>query len=333
MKPPEIKALAEAFQFTGTRLSAKVEETHISWVLLTAQYAFKIKKPVKLSFLDFSTLSLRKKACEKEVGLNRRLSTIYLGVVPIKYVNGSWHLGDHAGTTVDYAVVMRRMRTNKRMDLLLNKDQVSGQQISNLARFIADFHARARIVSTEFNHVFARNLFNDLLTINDFVIRNVGPAAGRIIPTAIKWNNSFLKQHASRFRQRVRLGYKRDLHGDLHCANIFLYKQPVIFDCIEFNDEFRHVDVLDEVGFLCMDLESYNHEPLARTLLNSYLQIVPHVVTSEDLNVFSYYKCYRANVRAKVHAIAAEREENLVNRNEHIERMVRYLSMIEQYVQ
>jgi aminoglycoside phosphotransferase family enzyme len=121
MSPLEIKEVEKGFQFGGKRLTAKVEETHISWVLLADQYAFKVKKPVKFSFLDFSTLQLRKKACEKEVILNRRLSSIYLRVVPVKFHKGSWHFGNRAGRIVDYAVVMRRLRSNKRMDLLLGK--------------------------------------------------------------------------------------------------------------------------------------------------------------------------------------------------------------------
>lgn len=332
MKPGEVKAMAKGFQFRGKRLSAKIEETHISWVLLTTHYAFKIKKAVKLSFLDFSTLSLRKEACERELVLNRRLTDIYLRVIPIKVNNGFWSFGGHSGVTVDYAVVMRRMQTHKRMDFLLEKKQVSKEQVSDLARFIADFHAGAKVVSTPFARLFTGDLFNDLSSVNEFVAQNVGPGVGRIIPTAIAWSNSFLKQHATRFRERVLLGYRRDLHGDLHSANIFLYRKPVIFDCIEFNDEFRYVDVLDEVAFLYMDLESLNQEHLAKTLFNSYSGIVHYVETPEDLKIFSYYKCYRANVRAKVHAIAARRELNPQKRDRHIERMVRHLSLIRKYI-
>ena len=332
MKPAEIQAVAKGFQFMERQLSARVEETHISWVLLTPRHAFKIKKPVTFSFLDFSTLSRREKACEKEVVLNRRLTTIYLSVLPVKFNDGLWSFGGYEGITVDHAVVMRRMRTNKRMDLLLHKDQVSGKQVSHLAGVIADFHARAKVVSAPFVPHLAHSLFNDVRTIKDFLIRNVGPDAGRIISAAITWSNSFLKRHASRFRQRALSGYRRDLHGDLHCANIFLYKQPVIFDCVEFNDSFRHVDVLDEIAFLVMDLESFDNGQLAETLLNSYLASVPYLETAEDFKIFSYYKCYRANVRMKVHAIMAGREGNPAKRNEHIERMTRYLSLIEQYI-
>jgi aminoglycoside phosphotransferase family enzyme len=209
---------------------------------------------------------------------------------------------------------------------------VTETQVSHLGKFIADFHTWARVIPTPFDLASARDRFNDLETVKSLVDQNLEPGASRIIPNALKWSNSFLKHHASRLRERVVQGYKRDLHGDLHSANIFLYKQPVIFDCIDFNDAYRHVDVLDEVAFLCMDLESFNEPHLARTLLNSYSERVPCLEKSEDLEIFLYYKCYRANVRAKVHAIAAGQEQDQVKRNNHIERMVQHLCLIERYV-
>lgn len=332
MRSHQIEEIAKGFRFRGKRLSPKVEETHISWVLLTPQYAFKIKKPVKLSFLDFSTLTLRKKSCEKEVSLNGRLSNIYLGVVPIRFDTGSWHFGDHPGATVDYAVVMKRLRSSKRMDLLLSKDQVTVARIKTLATFIGDFHGRARIISTPFDGPLTSKLFNDVLTIRDFAAETIGVAEGRIIAAAVTWSDAFLKKHAKRFRQRVSSGYKRDLHGDLHCSNIFLYREPVIFDCIEFDDSFRHVDLLDEIAFLCMDIESMHRQDLAQILLNVYSSVIPLLETSEDHEIFTYYKCYRANVRAKVHAIAALHEDDTANRNQHVTKMAGYLRLIEGYI-
>lgn len=332
MKSHQVEEIAKGFRFRGKHLSGKVEETHISWVLLTPQYAFKIKKPIKLSFLDFSTPTLRKRSCAREVDLNRRLSGIYLGVVPIKFTAGSWHFGDHSGAIVDYAVVMKRMRSSKRMDLLLDNDQVTVAQITRLATFIGRFHSRARIVSTPFDRRLTRNLFNDLLSINDFVAENISTATSRTITAAVAWSDLFLKKHTTRFRQRVSSGYRRDVHGDLHCSNIFLYQRPVIFDCIEFNDSLRHVDLLDEFAFLYMDIESIGRPHIAQTLLNAYSKVIPLMETPEDREIFTYYKCFRANVRAKVHAIAASSAENTANRNQHLKKMTRYLSLIERYI-
>ncbi len=332
MKESEINALAGQGKFQGRILHGAVEETHISWVILSGRFAFKIKKPVKLSFLDFSTLARRKKYCEKEVVLNRRFSTIYLGVVPVRSAQGIWRIGRGKGEVRDYAVKMKRMDSAKRMDFLLQAGKVTPDHIVALAKCISAIHNRAEIVHSDFDLSFSREAFNDIRAIGSFVTRVFPGRFSHILSEAVPWSDSFLRSYSRRLNERVALGFKRDLHGDLHSGNIFLYQHPVIFDCIEFNDVYRHIDVIDEIAFFCMDLEAYGYKRLSQIFQRAYRSFSSSVATLEDRNIFNYFKCYRANVRAKVHALAAlqENEEQLYQK--HLKALRKYLLLMDEYI-
>src|SRR5688572_9148557 len=140
MNESEITILAKEGYFKGDLLDATFEETHISWVILTKLFVFKIKKPVKLSFLNFSTKAKRKKFCEKEIQLNQRLSNIYIDVVPICNHRNSWHIGGKKGEVKDYAIWMKRLRSDKKMDFMLRRKQVKKESIFSLAKVVASFH-------------------------------------------------------------------------------------------------------------------------------------------------------------------------------------------------
>ena len=332
MQESEIRALGVNGTFLGKGLHGVFEETHISWVILTTRFVFKIKKPVKLSFLDFSTLSKRKKYCEREVLLNRRFSDIYLDVVPVRRQQGAWRLGSGAGKIVDYAVRMKRMKSSRRMDLMLQAGMVGQSDIRSIAESIASFQAQAKMIFSPFDRVFTLDNFNDIRTIGPFLEDKLGKSYHHIVSRSVAWNDSFLFDHAKRFQQRVELGFKRDGHGDLHSGNIFLFKRPVIFDCIEFDDAYRQIDVLDEVAFFCMDLEFYGKKMFAEVFMNDYERLFPALGTPEDKAIFVYYKCYRANVRAKVSTLAAMQEDDPVAVRRHLRSIRKYLRLIERYM-
>ena len=332
MNGPEIAALARQGKFNGKVLHGNLEETHISWVILSPSVVFKIKKPLKLSFLDFSTVAKRREFCKREVWLNSRFSDIYLGVVPIKKTGSQWYFGGGRGATVDFAVQMKRMRSSKRMDFLLMNGKVKAAHIEKLARKIASFHKSAKLVHTPFSRRFLRDAFDDLAVVKHFTANHLGNEYSRIIVKSLAWNDSFLKTHARRCSERIRLGFQRDLHGDLHSGNIFLYAEPVIFDCIEFNDRFRQVDVIDEVAFLCMDLEAFGERKLSALFLDRYASLFPSFDSKEDLEIYYYYKCYRANVRAKVHALAAAQEEEESRFKFGVDTVRKYLNLVAEYM-
>jgi aminoglycoside phosphotransferase family enzyme len=168
--------------------------------------------------------------------------------------------------------------------------------------------------------------------IESIVSKNVDIQFRQKLREALKWNERFLKKHAGRFHARIDRGFKRDVHGDLHSGNIFLYKKPILFDCIEFNDSFRQIDVLYEVAFLCMDLEGYGMKDLANKFLQTYNSIFESFEVYEDFEIFNYFKCLRANIRAKVNALAAVQAENEQDIRHHVEEMKKFLELMHSYV-
>ncbi|HEU5148114.1 MAG TPA: hypothetical protein VFT90_15425 [Chryseosolibacter sp.] len=333
MSGNEVHELASKGVYENHALTGAVDETHISWVILTRKFAFKIKKPVKLSFLDFSSIELRKKQCERELLLNRRFSDIYLSVMPIYLVSGEWIIGgDHGTAVVDYCVVMRRMAISKRLDNLLRKDAVNVKSIEVLASQVALFHNKAERIFIPFDIETTRNTFNDIQTIVQGDSNNSGIQLGEVIKRSIDWSDTFLGKYSLRMQQRIDHGLRRDVHGDLHSGNIFLYTKPVLFDCIEFNDEFRQIDVLYEIAFLCMDLERFHYKHLAEMFLNEYKKHFAAFQEREDDLIFIYFKCLRANIRAKVHALQGHQSKNQTEASFQISAMRRYLMLMNQYM-
>lgn len=331
MKERDVKQLAMFGTVSGKPIRGTIVATHISWVILTRRSAFKIKKPVRLPFLDFSTLSRRHRFCKKEVELNLRFTPLYLGVVPIKHTKTAWSLGEGPGRTVDYAVEMKRMDTSKKMDVMLENGSVSAKSIRSLANEVAALHRRAEKKYQAFHLQTARATFNDVGRIKPFVRKTLGEKWVRVIDKSVAWSNRFLKAHAGRMQQRIESGFKRDVHGDLHSGNVFLYRKPVLFDCIEFNDAFRQIDVLYETAFLCMDLERFGHRGLSRVFMTTYrLKFNPFEV-KEDQLIFVYYKCLRAAIRAKVHTLGAAQSTSRT-RQHHLHEMREYLRLMLSYL-
>ncbi|MDR3607076.1 MAG: dephospho-CoA kinase [Oligoflexia bacterium] len=280
-------------------------ETHISWVFLGEREVFKVKKPVNLGFLDFSTIDRRKGACEAEVALNARMAPgIYLGVVPVrKSPAGAYFIdaaGSGAGEIVDWAVRMRRLPEANRADVLLSEGKLDFPQVARLASKIAEFHAHAR-ADAEISR------FGDPQLI-EFNIRENFDQTRSFIQTYLSaeeaeelenWQLSFLRQNSEVFQARVRDGHIRDGHGDLRLQQIYIGPegQIVVLDCIEFNDRFRYGDVASDLAFLSMDLAFHGRADLAEHLLARYAREM------NDFNLFSvvdFYESYRAHVRAKV---------------------------------
>lgn len=332
MKEDEVISLARTGTFHGKVLNGEIEETHISWVVLCRTVVFKIKKPIKLSFLDFSTLSKRRKYCEQEVRLNRRFTDIYQDVVPIRLYNSELVVGENNGKLIEYAVQMRRLATHRRMDDLLKRNQVRDNHIIGLAKTISEAHSRCPIIRKKFVLAEAKRLFSDLRKEVKIIGQHCGKRYADGITECIRASDYFLRSHAARFEERIQAGFKRDVHGDLHSGNIFIYKTPVIFDCIEFNDSFRQIDVLYEVAFLCMDLEKFGKKQLAEIFFREYVRRTRCIQVSEDVAIFNYYKGLRANIRAKVHALGVSQAQNEKERALHLKELKSYLILMHRYL-
>jgi aminoglycoside phosphotransferase family enzyme len=308
-------------------------ETHISWVILCDQYVYKIKKPVQYSFLDFSTPALREHFCHREIELNKRLTeNIYLDVLPVYESKGHYCIGSGEGKLIDHAVRMFKMDTAKQMDVLLVKDQVSKQAILLLAEKVASFHKKAEIVHHK-NCLDVQEMFNDLAGQKDFLARELGGESSSCISQAIETSDKFIEKHAARLEYRLKEGFFRDCHGDLHSRNIFLLPAPEPFDCIEFNDDLRQIDVLNEIAFLCMDLDVFGRQDLSALFVERYNQFFPAMISKEDLSLFIYYKSYRANIRAKVNSLRARTAADKTEKKKALLTTNKYLKMMEGYLQ
>ncbi len=293
-----IKALQNPALYNHPISHFQVIETHISWVLLTGDYAYKIKKPIDLGFLSFSSLAKRHHYCLQELALNRRLAPqIYLDVIAIGGKPESPVLGTEP--IIEYAVKMRQFSQADRLDNVLASHALKPKHIDQLADNIAAFHEQIEIagkdsdygnpasvlepVEENFQQIFTR-LSDD----NDI----------RQLETLKNWSQTKYTQLLPHIKQRKAGGFVRNCHGDLHLANIALIDEKiVIFDCIEFNALLRWIDVISEIAFTTMDLIDRGHDNFAARLLDRYLQCSGDYA---GLILFQFYQVYRALVRAKV---------------------------------
>ena len=280
----------------------RLVETHISWVFLTGDYAYKVKKPLDLGFLDFSTLEKRAHCCREELRLNRRLApSLYLDVVALTGTPEAPVLGG-PGEPVEYAVKMRQFDEAGLLDRLIAGGELPPERIDRIARIAADFHARAERAPAESDfgtperahHPVAENFVQTLALVSgpDVVVRLQGLQAA---------SEEAYRRLAPRMAARRRDGFVRECHGDMHLGNMALVDGDVaIFDGIEFNANLRWIDVMSEVAFLCMDLEQRGRPDYAWRFLNAYLERTGDYA---GLSLLHYYQAYRAMVRAKVTAI------------------------------
>lgn len=307
MKKKHLDKLITGLQQLYPENSIKVVETHISVVLLTDDFAYKVKKAVNLGFIDSSTLEKRQFLCHREVELNRRLCPdVYLGVVVVREKDGQWIWEGEEGVPVEYAVKMTRMDNQRQMNLLLERGEVTDRHLVQVADAVAVFHKHASAVIIPDPVRELRVAFADLLRIEP-VMRNLfGEVAVKELRTSVDLADGFLEALSQRINDRQEAGFTIDGHGDLHTGNIFLLEKPIIFDCIDFNDVLRSVDVLNEIAFLSMDLNYYGRNDLEKTFLRAYLRINPAIRGKEDWVLLHYYKWYRANVRLKVNALTLE---------------------------
>lgn len=325
MTPAQIDLLCKSMQ------PCKLVETHISWVLLTPCFAFKVKKPVAFSFINTISLEARKEYCEKEIFLNTRLTDdVYIGVVTIRDSGYGLMLGEGEGDVIDYAVKMHRLPENKRMDRLLSQDEVTNTDIIRLARKIAGFHQRAEII-------YPRNItrlqaeFNDIRNYADLLNNLVGAPFNSRLDAAIRIADRFFSVTVPRISKRVAEGFFRDGHGDLHTGNIFLLPAPEPFDCIEFNDSLRYIDVLNDIAFTCMDLDAKGRQDLSDLFVNTYQNVFPVILDAMDEQLFIYYKAYRANIRAKITCVSAQAVNAQENRDM-LRQSAHYFMLMEEYL-
>ena len=286
-------------------------ETHISAVILTGDFVYKIKKPVEFGFLDFSTLEKRHTCCMEELRLNRRMAPeIYLDVVAITGTPERPVIGG-SGTAIEYAVKMAQFPQSAQLDHRLAAGQLKLEQMDAIAHMVADFHQNIDVAddSMDFGTKAAvyQPVEENFRQVKEHI--DTAPYAGTLA-TLEQWSRSEFERLAAIFDQRKRDGFIRECHGDMHLRNMLWLDsveggQPLAFDCIEFNANLRWIDVISEVAFLVMDLQSRQQQQLANRFLNSYLEATGDYA---GVAVLPFYLCYRALVRAKVDALRLEQK-------------------------
>jgi uncharacterized protein len=305
-------------------------ETFISWVVICERFTYKIKRPVHFSFLDFSTIQRRKNFCLQEYYLNRQIAgDMYVDVLPVTN-NGNIKIGGN-GNVIDYAVKMTTMDNNRLMNTMLSKGLVTEQHVEDLAGIIADFHSRTRLM---YNHV-KFNLtskFSDLAGQTAFLSNYMSHDVIERMRASIVTFQLLFNKFTPRIVERVKLGFFSDCHGDLHSGNVFLMNKPVPFDRIEFDHELREIDVLNEIAFMCMDLEYCDRPDLSQLFFETYNLLLPTVLTKEDEELFLLYKAYRANVCAKVNSLKAQSAHESRHKLNYVKKVSRYLSAVNKYL-
>ncbi|MDZ4200812.1 MAG: AAA family ATPase [Gallionella sp.] len=298
-----IAALRDPRCYPHAVRKVRLIETHISWLLLAGRQVYKIKKALDLGFLDYSTLAKRRACCEEELRLGRRTAPdLYLDVVPIGGSFDALRIGAHPA--IEYAVRMRRFDTAKLMDRLLLRGKLEAKHIDRLAAVVADFHARIPVAGAD-------SVFGTAASIRAAAQQNFAQLRGYLTDAADRECVAALEEAALAefaaservFEARHAEGCVRECHGDLHLGNLVLIGgEPVPFDCIEFNESFRWIDVMDELSFAVMDLLHRDRPDFAFRLLNAYLETTGDYA---GVAVLRFYLAHLAAVRAKVAAIRA----------------------------
>jgi len=296
--PGLIATLSDPQVYPEATTDVRLIQTQMSCVFLTDEYAYKIKKPVNLGYVDYTSLEKRRYFCQREIELNRRLCPgAYLGVVPITF-DGSKFDFNGSGETVEYAVKMRRLPDDKLLDHLLRANAVTPEMMDTVARKLADFHKTAetseRIAAFGSVATVTQNTEENFSQTRKYFGRSISEKRFNKIRD---YTRDFIRNNSETFERRAKEGRTRDLHGDLHAQHICFCHDLCIFDCIEFNERFRYCDVASEVAFLAMDLDHYGRADLGRRFVKEY------IARSDDAGIpvlLNFYKCYRAYVRGKV---------------------------------
>ena len=308
----------------------EVIETHISWVLLTGPYAYKLKKPVNFGFLDFSSREAREHFCHEELRLNQRTAPdIYLEVLPVTGSLEAPQLGGD-GPVLDHVLKMRQFPQSGLLSNVLARGELMPAHIDALAREIADLHAEAKRVPIEHALGSAEAVMAPVRQNFEQIRPLIEDAADLAQLEHLEaWAEDTFTRLQPLLDQRKGDGFIRECHGDIHLANVTLLDDHVLlFDCIEFNEPFRLIDVISDAAFLAMDLEDRGLKSLSRRFINAYLELTGDY---RGLALLPFYKAYRAMVRAKISLFRLAQEQDPVERVVILRQYRNYAALAESY--
>ncbi len=331
MLPEFIEKLLNPEKYDDSPSQLNLVQTHISFVLISKDFVYKIKKPVNFGFLDFTTLEKRKFYCEKEIEYNSRLTPeIYEKVVEIRK-KGDDYFFNGDGEIVEYAVKMKRFNEdNSLLNLLKNKKCDDGI-FRNIAQKLVNFHNKypAEISLAQ------KSIDNMKITTDENFAQTekyIGITIGKNAYNKLKnYTNKFYEEKESLLKKRIKDKRIKECHGDLHLQHIIIDNNKIlIIDCIEFNDRFRIIDVANEIAFLSMDLDYNGYENYSKLFVDYYVELSKDYEIYELLN---FYKIYRAYVRGKVTSFLLDDRAILPEDKEKIKlRAKRYFELAESYL-
>ncbi|VXD11402.1 bifunctional aminoglycoside phosphotransferase/ATP-binding protein [Planktothrix paucivesiculata] len=278
-------------------------QTHISFILLTGEYAYKIKKTVDFGFLDYSTLEKRRYFCEQELQLNQQQAPeLYLEVLPIIEIGDRFQFDNNQNHAVEYALKMRQFPQDNLFINLFTQDKLTKQEMEDLGNVVADFHFNCPTN----DHILK---FGEIAQVRHSIDGNYLKTEKYIgccqtqdqYEQTKEYTDRFFETHQLVFESRIQNRWIRECHGDLHLKNICIYQEKILlFDRIEFNQEFRFVDVIYDVAFVVMDLEARGRADLGNRFLNTYIE---QTGDWEGLQLLPFYLTRQAYVRAKVNSL------------------------------
>lgn len=323
-----IEALLNPRAYSHPVSSIELVETHISWVILTGTFAYKVKKAVRLDFLDFGSLERRRYFCEEELRLNRRWAPdLYLDVVPVRGTSDRPTLGGDSGSVIEYALKMRQFPQDAQLDEQLHAGLLHEKDMVSLAETIARYHGAANVIEYA----------NDRESVGKVrapMLDNFAPLRQAIdmdlLSRVQEWTTNSLRDLKPGLIQRRKDGFVRECHGDLHLANLVRLPNGIVaFDCVEFSAELRNIDVISDIAFLVMDLVAHARQDLAYILLNRYLECTGDY---SGMGVFGLYFVYHCMIRAKVAAIRSVERTAREDREEDIERLKHDLAVAARWI-
>jgi uncharacterized protein len=309
----------------------EIRQTHGSILAIVPPYVYKVKKSIDLGFMNFTSLAARKTNSERELYLNSRLCPdMYLAVVPVYGKEGRLSFTE-GGEIAEYALQMKMLPDGFFLHQLLQKGTVTPQTLEPVLARLAEFYQSQAAIPAIARYgelqALKQNTDDNFTTLQHFTGGIMQPAGLEIIK---KYTNAFYTDHQRLLEKRIRENKIKDCHGDLHAEHIHIYHNTIhIYDCIEFNDRFRYIDVAADIAFLAMDLDFHRRADLSAYVADRMAALL----ADPDMPLLmDFYKCYRACVRAKVEAIkSAEPEVTDADRQQSRERAIKYLQLALRY--
>lgn len=308
-------------------IKVEVIETHMSWVFLTQNFVYKLKKPVKSDSLDYTTILKREKNCRTEVLLNKRLAPdVYLGIVSINIKNDRKLVLQGKGEIVDWLVKMRRLPFDRMLDYAIQNQTIKETDIINFTKVLTDFYIKAkriRITPADYCTRFEKGILanrEELLSPHYELSKNLVNSI-----TYIQLN--FLTKHSEYLAQRTKSNKIVEAHGDLRPEHICLLEEPAIIDCLEFSQELRILDPIDELSFLALECERVGSSFVGKRVLEIYSKTANDIA---PMKLIRFYKSYRACIRVKL-AIWHLRDDQILDHAKWVYKANEYLNLADKY--